>query len=92
MVRHFLDISDFSTSQLRAMLDAGRAIKARRRTAEAKADKPLDGKVVAMIFDQPSLRTRASFEVGGGYGARVLALRRCHHDPHPRSRPPARAG
>jgi ornithine carbamoyltransferase len=64
MVRHFLDISDFSTSQLRAMLDAGRAIKARRRTAEAKADKPLDGKVVAMIFDQPSLRTRASFEVG----------------------------
>jgi ornithine carbamoyltransferase len=63
-VRHFLDISDFSTSQLRAMLDAGRAIKARRRTAEAKADKPLDGKVVAMIFDQPSLRTRASFEVG----------------------------
>jgi ornithine carbamoyltransferase len=40
------------------------AIKARRRTAEAKADKPLDGKVVAMIFDQPSLRTRASFEVG----------------------------
>lgn len=64
MVRHFLDISDFSTSQLRAMLDAGRAIKARRRTAEAKADRPLDGKVVAMIFDQPSLRTRASFEVG----------------------------
>jgi ornithine carbamoyltransferase len=64
MVRHFLDISDFSTSQLRAILDAGRAIKARRRTAEAKADKPLDGKVVAMIFDQPSLRTRASFEVG----------------------------
>jgi ornithine carbamoyltransferase len=64
MVRHFLDISDFSTSQLRAMLDAGRAIKARRRTAEAKADKPLDGTVVAMIFDQPSLRTRASFEVG----------------------------
>ena len=64
MLRHFLDISDFSTSQLRAMLDAGRAIKARRRTAEAKADKPLDGKVVAMIFDQPSLRTRASFEVG----------------------------
>ncbi len=64
MVRHFLDISDFSTSQLRAILDAGRAIKARRRTAESKADKPLDGKVVAMIFDQPSLRTRASFEVG----------------------------
>ncbi|MCX7324065.1 MAG: ornithine carbamoyltransferase [Hyphomicrobiales bacterium] len=64
MVRHFLDLSDFSTAQLRALLDAGSAIKARRRTPAADADKSLGGKVVAMIFDQPSLRTRASFEVG----------------------------
>ncbi|MCO4053509.1 MAG: ornithine carbamoyltransferase [Bosea sp.] len=64
VMRHFLDLSDFSGPQLRAMLDAGRAIKARRRTPAATADMPLDGKVVAMIFDQPSLRTRASFEVG----------------------------
>jgi ornithine carbamoyltransferase len=64
VMRHFLDLSDFSGPQLRAMLDAGRAIKARRRTPAAMADRPLDGKVVAMIFDQPSLRTRASFEVG----------------------------
>jgi ornithine carbamoyltransferase len=64
MVRHFLDLSDFSGVELRAMLDAGRAIKSRRRTEQASSDKPLAGKVVAMIFDQPSLRTRASFEVG----------------------------
>jgi ornithine carbamoyltransferase len=63
-MRHFLDLSDFTGPQLRAMLDAGRAIKSRRRTAADSADKPLAGKVVAMIFDQPSLRTRASFEVG----------------------------
>jgi ornithine carbamoyltransferase len=64
MVRHFLDLSDFTTAQLRALLDAGSGIKARRRTPAADADKSLGGKVVAMIFDQPSLRTRASFEVG----------------------------
>lgn len=64
MVRHFLDLSDLTTAQLRALLDAGTAIKSRRRTPAAEVDKPLAGKVVAMIFDQPSLRTRASFEVG----------------------------
>jgi ornithine carbamoyltransferase len=62
-VRHFLDLSDFHGTQLRAMLDHGRAMKARRRTPAAIADKPLAGKVVAMIFEQPSLRTRMSFDV-----------------------------
>ncbi len=64
MARHFLDLSDFSQAELRAMLDAGRAMKARRRSPDAARDQPLAGKTVAMIFDQPSLRTRASFEVG----------------------------
>ncbi len=64
MPRHFLDIADFSTAELRAMLDAGHAIKRRRRTEAAAKDQPLAGRTVAMIFDQPSLRTRASFEVG----------------------------
>lgn len=63
-LRHFLDLSDFSGSSLRAILDAGRDIKARRRTPADATDKPLAGKVVAMIFEQPSLRTRMSFDVG----------------------------
>jgi len=63
-IRHFLDLSDFSRDELRAILDTGLAIKARRRTAEADADRPLAGKVVAMVFEQPSLRTRMSFDVG----------------------------
>ncbi|RXF72754.1 ornithine carbamoyltransferase [Hansschlegelia zhihuaiae] len=63
-LRHFLDLSDFATPTLRAMLDAGCAMKARRRTAEAADDRPLAGKVVAMVFEQPSLRTRMSFDVG----------------------------
>lgn len=64
IVRHFLDLKDFTGPQLRAMLDAGHAIKKRRRGPEAAQDRPLAGKTVAMIFAQPSLRTRASFEVG----------------------------
>ena len=63
-LRHFLDLSDFSQGSLRSMLDAGRDIKARRRTPEAANDKPLAGQVVAMVFEQPSLRTRMSFDVG----------------------------
>lgn len=62
--RHFLDLCDFSRAELRAMLNAGRDMKARRRTPAAEADKPLAGKVIAMVFEQPSLRTRMSFDVG----------------------------
>jgi ornithine carbamoyltransferase len=64
VTRHFLDLSDFSAAELRDMLATGAAIKARRRTSEAVGDRLLDGKVVAMIFEQPSLRTRVSFDVG----------------------------
>ncbi len=63
-MRHFLDLSDFSADELRAILRAGEAIKARRRTPAATGDRLLEGKVIAMIFEQPSLRTRVSFDVG----------------------------
>ncbi|MBN9448703.1 MAG: ornithine carbamoyltransferase, partial [Bosea sp.] len=63
-VRHFLDLSDFSSEQLQAILRAGNEIKARRRTPAAAGDRLLEGKVIAMIFEQPSLRTRVSFDVG----------------------------
>ncbi|MFD1704736.1 ornithine carbamoyltransferase [Methylopila henanensis] len=62
--KHFLDLCDFSRAELRAMLDSGHAMKKRRRTPAAAADRPLAGKVVAMVFEQPSLRTRMSFDVG----------------------------
>ena len=39
-------------------------MKARRRTPAADRDKPLAGKKIAMVFEQPSLRTRVSFDVG----------------------------
>jgi ornithine carbamoyltransferase len=64
MARHFLDLSEIPAKELRRILDSSRAMKARRRTDRASADQVLAGKKVAMIFEQPSLRTRISFEVG----------------------------
>lgn len=61
-VRHFTDLSTVSATDLRAMLDDASARKARLKAGERS--KPLDGKVLAMIFDKPSTRTRISFDVG----------------------------
>ncbi len=64
--RHFLDLNELPTIELRSMLDAGLAMKARRkaRPNAADGDKPLVGKTLAMIFEKPSTRTRVSFDVG----------------------------
>ncbi|ACF03745.1 ornithine carbamoyltransferase [Rhodopseudomonas palustris TIE-1] len=63
MPRHFLDLTELPTSELRNMLSAAVAMKAKRK-ANADGDKPLAGKTLAMIFDKPSTRTRVSFDVG----------------------------
>ena len=60
-VRHFLDLIDIPSSELRGIIAAARAMKGRRA---APVDKPLAGKTLAMIFDRPSTRTRVSFDVG----------------------------
>ena len=56
--RHFLDVNQYSTGELRDILDLGIAYKSGRRR-----DRPLDGKTLALIFEKPSTRTRVSFEV-----------------------------
>jgi ornithine carbamoyltransferase len=58
-VRHFLDLIEVPSADLRSMIDAARAIKLRRDRGE----RPLTGKTLAMIFERPSTRTRVSFEV-----------------------------
>src|SRR5580704_3209710 len=61
-IRHFLDLSEISKSDLRGMIEKSRALKAERRGKGAN-ERPLAGKSLAMIFDKPSTRTRVSFEV-----------------------------
>lgn len=58
---HFLQIADHSVETLRAILDEAVRLKSIRRTAP---EKPLAGKVLALVFEQPSTRTRVSFDVG----------------------------
>jgi ornithine carbamoyltransferase len=62
--RHFLDLSDFSGAELRRLLDASAALKSARRKGEVARERPLAGKVLAMVFDKPSTRTRVSFDIG----------------------------
>ncbi len=61
--KHFLDLSEVPTEDLREMLELGRTMKARLKGG-ANGDRPLKGKTLAMIFEKPSTRTRVSFDVG----------------------------
>jgi ornithine carbamoyltransferase len=62
MARHFLDLSAMTTGDLRTIIDDARIRKA--ATKAGTAERPLDGKMLAMIFEKPSTRTRVSFDVG----------------------------
>lgn len=63
----FLDLNQIDASELRNIIDEAR-IRKERRLSDAKGvldiDKPLNGKMVALLFEKPSTRTRVSFEVG----------------------------
>jgi ornithine carbamoyltransferase len=60
--RHFLSLNDFTADQLRGMLAVASELKTRLKAGE----KPqlLADKVLAMIFERESTRTRVSFDVG----------------------------
>ncbi len=64
-VRHFLDLWRIEASDLRAILDDARARKAARRgwpQGRVDADAPARERVLAMIFEKNSTRTRFSFD------------------------------
>jgi N-acetylornithine carbamoyltransferase len=56
---NYLKTSDFSREDLEQLLDAAFCFKRGEESA-----KPLDGKSVALVFFNPSLRTRASMQIG----------------------------
>lgn len=62
MPRHFLDISAVDGRALTGILESSVSMKA--NLAEGRQNNDLAGKVLAMIFDKPSTRTRVSFDVG----------------------------
>ncbi|HKD21988.1 MAG TPA: ornithine carbamoyltransferase [Rhizomicrobium sp.] len=65
--KHFLDIADLDGATLRALIAEGRRRKDARKDlpkGTVDADAPLKGRVLAMIFDKQSTRTRISFDVG----------------------------
>jgi ornithine carbamoyltransferase len=62
-LRHFLDLNEIPTKELRNMLASSVAMKAELK-GHGKPKKPLEGKTLAMIFEKPSTRTRVSFDVG----------------------------
>lgn len=62
MHKDFLDIIDYSPKELQDLLDLAIHLK---KEYQAGGNEPvLKGKVLAMIFQKPSLRTRVSFDVG----------------------------
>jgi ornithine carbamoyltransferase len=66
-MNHFLDIHKTDAGALRQMIDNAHAMKAARQgrpKGTPDDDQPLAGRMVALIFEKPSTRTRVSFDVG----------------------------
>ena len=64
---HFLDLHLAAPDSLRAILDRAAAMKAARAgrpRGQPDDEQALRGRVVALIFEKPSTRTRVSFDVG----------------------------
>ncbi len=70
--RHLLSLADLSKADILAILDEASDLK-----KEKGVGKPLNGKILAMLFAKPSTRTRVSFEVGieqlGGHAVYIGA-------------------
>jgi ornithine carbamoyltransferase len=59
-MRHFLDLLDLTADEIISLLDEAERLKAAARAG----DRPplLGGRVLGMLFEKPSLRTRTSFQ------------------------------
>ena len=57
--KHFLTISEYSNKELLSLIEKAQILK-----SENGGQKPLQGKILGMIFEKNSTRTRVSFEAG----------------------------
>jgi ornithine carbamoyltransferase len=60
--KHFLTLSDLTAEQILALID--RAIELKTQRKNHQPHPTLKGKILAMIFEKASTRTRISFEAG----------------------------
>ena len=64
--RHFLDIAATGISDLETILKSAQDMKSARAgkpQGYVEPDRPLEDRILAMIFEKPSTRTRVSFDV-----------------------------
>lgn len=59
-MQHLRSLLDLTSEDVQEILELTASLKARR--AEGELTEPFRGKVLALLFEKPSLRTRASFE------------------------------
>ena len=65
-MKKFINIADISKKDLRIIIDHAKARKEKRSGLNKNtidSDVPLDGKILIMIFEKPSTRTRISFDL-----------------------------
>ncbi len=62
MKRDFIHVTDFTSDEIRELLELAAKVKARLKRGEDF--RPFRGRTMAMIFAKPSARTRVSFETG----------------------------
>ena len=75
-MKHFIDIKDISKTDLKLIIDDAKKRKKKRKNfnnLDIDVDEPLKGKLLIMMFEKPSTRTRMSF---------YLAMRQCGGSAH----------
>ena len=62
MPKDFVSVADWAADDLWSMVDRARALRANHRSG--KRSRTLEGRILAMYFEKPSLRTHVTFEAG----------------------------